>query len=78
MHPEKLEFLSEFNRASWFVGASVILLAFLAYLNSFPGAFILDDLTLVRDNPLVAEPDRLWFSPVITGVSPKTAVCTGR
>ena len=51
------------TRFGWLAGASVVLLAVFAYANSFPGAFILDDLSLVRDNPLVAEP-RLW--PILT------------
>jgi Flp pilus assembly protein TadD len=47
----------------WLPHAGILLLAVLAYVNSFPGAFILDDLALVRDNPLVAHP-RLW--PILT------------
>lgn len=37
--------------------ATVVLLALVVYANSLPGAFILDDVLIVRDNPLVSEPD---------------------
>ncbi len=40
------------------------LLVFLAYLGTFPGHFFLDDGAIVRDNPLVADPDlrRIFLS----------------
>jgi hypothetical protein len=39
--------------ARLFRAATVALLALLAYANSFPGAFVTDDINIVRDNPLV-------------------------
>lgn len=56
-------FSSGIARYRWLPGASLLLLTMLAYANSFPGAFLLDDLQIVRDNPLVAVP-RLW--PILT------------
>jgi tetratricopeptide (TPR) repeat protein len=50
-------------RFRWLPPAGILLLATLAYVNSFPGVFLLDDLQIVRDNPLVAAP-RLW--PILT------------
>lgn len=38
-------------------GAAIFALALLAYVNSFPGAFILDDHTIVEFNPLVTSFD---------------------
>ncbi len=40
-------------RSPLFLATMIVLLAFAAYANSFPGAFISDDITIVRDNPLV-------------------------
>jgi tetratricopeptide (TPR) repeat protein len=37
----------------WIPPLAVALLAVAVYLNSFPGSFIIDDVVIVRDNPLV-------------------------
>jgi hypothetical protein len=37
--------------------ATIVALVLCAYANSFPGAFIADDLSIVRDSPLVRNPD---------------------
>lgn len=48
------------NHASpWPIYTLLFLGALLAYANSFPGAFLLDDLHIVRKNPLVADVDIL-------------------
>ncbi|MHB8834591.1 MAG: tetratricopeptide repeat protein [Candidatus Methylomirabilia bacterium] len=41
------------NRNMFFRAALIFLLALIAYANSFPGAFITDDIAIVRDSPLV-------------------------
>ena len=48
---------NSFIRHPWFTPLALALLAVLAYANSFPGAFILDDLHIARNNPLFAEFD---------------------
>src|SRR5512139_4117850 len=42
--------------APWARSLAIALLALGAYANSFPGAFIADDVAIVRDNPLVNDP----------------------
>ncbi|TLM65413.1 MAG: tetratricopeptide repeat protein [Deltaproteobacteria bacterium] len=46
-----------FSRRPWFLSAALASLAFLAYANSFPGAFILDDLHIAKHNPLFEQFD---------------------
>lgn len=41
----------------WFIFFSLFVLAILAFSNSFPGSFIGDDLSIVKNNPLVANID---------------------
>lgn len=43
--------------SSWGMPLGIALLAVLAYVNSFPGAFILDDLHIAKNNPLFADFD---------------------
>lgn len=45
------------RRPGWLVAALLLGLTLLVYANSFPGAFILDDLHIVQNSPLVANFD---------------------
>lgn len=53
------EFVREFFRRPWTAPCALFLLALLVYANSFPGAFILDDVHLAKNNPHFFEPDLL-------------------
>ncbi len=52
------------RRGQWVAGLLLPLLALLAYANSFPGGYFLDDDVAVETNPLVSSPDivKILFS----------------
>jgi len=62
-------------RHPWIIPCALLLLAVLAYVNSFPGAFILDDIDIAARSSLVNNPDVLaifrsdyWHIPANSGL----------
>lgn len=45
------------HKSGWLFSVGLFLLAALVYANSFPGTFVLDDIHIAQNNPLVKNPD---------------------